>query len=245
MSSVFLINHLDFARSFEGCPEKATPETIAAWLKSNWLKKRGGGSWNYVPAMDVLVLAFMGGITLQESLQYCRKYWHPRGRLENELVVQSFWRFAQENRSRVYKRSFLAAPIGRWQGRNIFLGIRAPLIRVTGDELLAVMPVFRKAFVPNVAETNLSMTAVREFCLREGYPDINIELMRAVGIDGSLERRLVVERGSERQMYSSEDFDTFAAKFAGAVALLADAGLGLQQPNFKGYRVWDPDQTRF
>lgn len=242
MGSAFLVSHLDFARSFEGDPFSATPESIAKWLERNWLPKRGGGTWNYSPAMEVLVLGFAGEITLSQALEHCGKYWHPHGREENILVVRAFWRYVTENKSRVYKRNFLAAPVGRWRERNIFIGIKAPLIRVTDEDVLAIMPVFRKNFVPDDAETNLSLTAVREFCFREGYRDIDTELMTARGVGGARERQLLVDRGSKRSLYTTDQFDGFAAKYAGAVSILADAGKGLQTPNFRGYRVWNPDE---
>jgi hypothetical protein len=245
MSSLFLVSHLDFARAFEGNPERATPESIAHWLEHNWLRRRGGGVWNYTPAMDVLVLAFQGLISLEQAVAHCHAYWHPHGRIENEYVVRCFWSFAREHASKIYKRKSLAAPVGRWQGRNIYIGIKAPLIRVTGKDVLAVMPIFRKTHVPNEVETNLSLTAVQEFCMREGYRDIGTELLRAQGLDKTLERQLIVDRGSDRRLYSSEEFDSFSGKYARAVALLANSGLGLQRPNFRGYRVWDPDQPPF
>lgn len=245
MGSAFLVNHLDFARSFQGQPERATPESIAVWLRDNWIRKRGGGVWNYTPAMDVLAPAFAGRITFEQSLSHCREYWHAHGRVENELVVKSYWSYASSNPSRVYGRKFLAAPVGRWKSRNIFIAIKAPLIRVTPDTQLAVMPVFRRTFLPNDAELNICLTAVREFCVREGYRDIDPELICSRAQNGTVDRRLIVERGSQRTLYTSDQFDSFAAKYAGGVALLADAGLGLQEPNFRGYRVWDPDQPPF
>ena len=245
MGSLFLVSHLDFARSFEGNPEKATAQSIAEWLKRNWLSKRGGGVWNYGPAMDVLVLAFAGEITLDQAIAHCHRYWHPHARVENEKVVRCFWKYVQENRSRVHKRKYLAAPVGRWRERNIFIGLKAPLIRVAAGEALAVMPVFRKGFVPGDRETDLALTAIREFCFREGYRDLDIEFIRAQGMGGTTDRRLIVDLGSLRNLYSSEQFDQFATKYAQGVSLLADDGLGLQQPNFRGYRVWDPDQPPF
>ena len=245
MGTLFLVHYLEFARSFEGNPEGATPESIAAWLQRNWLTKRGGGNWNYDPAMEVLVLAFAGHITLEQAIEHCHRYWHPHARVENERVVRCFWRYAVGNKSRVYRRSYFAAPVGRWRGRNIFIGVKAPLVRVSNDEVLAVVPIFRKNFTPCEKETDLSLTIVREFSLREGYRDIDTEYLRARGVDGSLDRRLIVDRGSHRRLYSSEQLDTFAQKYAKAVSLLADAGLGLEQPNFAGYRIWDPDQPPF
>ena len=245
MGTLFLVSHLDFARSFEGEPENATPESIARWLRGNWLNRRGGGVWNYLSAMDVMVLAFQGQISQEQALAHCAQYWHPRGRIENEHIVRCIWSYTQANRSRVYRRPHLAAPIGRWNGRNIHIGIRAPLIRVTDSDMYAVMPVFRKNFAPNDKETNLALTAVREFCFREGYRDIGTELIRAQGQSGTLTRRLIVDQSSGRNLYSAAQFDSYAAKYASAVALLADAGLGLQEPNFRGYRVWDPDQPSF
>jgi hypothetical protein len=242
MAGLFLVNHIDFSRAFERNPFKATPDSIAAWLMQNWIRKRGGGIWNYVPSMDVLVLAFAGQITLDQAIEHCAKYWHPTARIENERVVRAYWDYVQQNRSQVYKRAPLAAPVGRWKDRSIYIAIRAPLIRVADDDVLAVMPIFRKRYTPDDVETNLSMTSVREFCFREGYRDIDIELMRAHGIDGAVARRLVVERGSRRQLYTADEFDIFADKYAKGVAILANAGVGLENPNFEGYRVIDPDQ---
>jgi len=243
--SAFLVSLLDFARSFEGKPWGATPESIAAWLKLNWLLKRGGGSWNYDPAMSVLVLAFAGQITLDQAIEHCHKYWHPHARLENEKVVRSFWKHATENSSKVYKRPALAAPVGRWKDRNIYIAVKAPLIRVTPHEMMAVMPIFRKRYVPDDVETNISLTAVREFCFREGYPNLDVELIRAKGLDGSLERQLIVDRGSKRKLYSADEFDAMVTVYSKGVALLAGDGYGLQKPNFKGYRIWDPDEPSF
>ena len=241
MPGIFLVDNVDFARSLGDEPEKATEDSVSAWLQAEWIGK-GGGVFNYVPSMMGLVDGFAGRISKKQAVSHCRAYWHPRGRIENEAVVEAFWPFVTENVCTVYKRSFLAAPIGRWEDQTIYLGVKVPLIRVTKDNVLATMPVFRKTFVPNEKALNVALTGVREFCLREGYSDIEPELIRALGVSGQIDRQLFVAQGHARALYSGDAFDEFANVFTKAVVRLANNGIGLERPNFRGYRVMDPDQ---
>ncbi len=241
MTSLFLVDNLDFSRSFGEVPEVATIDSVADFLRTEWIGKKGG-RFNYATSMSILADAFSGMLTREQAISLCKAYWHPRGRIENEQVVSSFWDYVSKNRCTVYRRKFLAAPIGKWKGQIIYLGVKVPLIRVVDGVVLATMPVFRKNFVPGQRPIDLALTGVREFCLREGYPDIEPEFIRAAGISGVIERQLVVEKAGERNLYSSDAFDHFANIFVGAVAKLADSGVGLSKPSFRGYRVMDPDQ---
>jgi len=242
MQSLFLVDNLDYARSFGDKPESATRESVAEWLRLEWLGTKGG-RFNYAPSMRSLADGLTGRLSKGQALENCQAYWHPRGRIENVAVVEAFWPFVETNICTVYKRSFLAAPIGRWKDQVIYLGVKVPLIRVVGQSVLATMPVFRKSHVPGERPTDLALTGVREFCIREGYQDIEPELIRAAGVAGQIDRQLIVERASSRSLYDADAFDHFTDLFTQAVVSLADSGIGLAKPNFRGYRVMDPDQT--
>jgi hypothetical protein len=243
MSSVALVNVLDAARALGQEPTRATPDTVADWFRREYLPKRGG-SFNYDPSMNSTYDLFRGGLKTDEAVMHCLSNGNPKGRSQNADVVKQIGPYAEKNISTCYRVGFLAVPVGRIKGRIIYLGVKAPLVRVVHDEAFFVLPGYRMSYRPAEREIDVACSVVLAQLGRDDYAAADVEYLYAgPGIDGK--RMLRVIHGKERRIFDADGVDRLMDVYVKGIALLDADGVEIREPSFRGYRIFDPSQPSF
>jgi hypothetical protein len=241
MSGVHLINVLDVARSLSTNPTKATPEMVAHWLMTEYLKKRRGG-FNYNPAMDMTFELFRGNIKADEAELFCLTNGNPKGRRQNVEAIKHISSYALSNISTCYKIGFRAVAVGLIKGEQVYVGIKAPMVRVLHDEAFVVMPGFRMSQRPVEAEIDVACSIALATFAREGYDEADFEYLYAgPGLSGHREFRSI--KGRERRIFNSEEVDALLDTYVKGVALALDAGIESRPANLRGYSIIDSRQS--
>jgi hypothetical protein len=87
MSGVYLVNVLDVARSLGIDPTRTTPEMVANWLITEYLKARRGG-FNYNPAIGMTFELFRGNVTADQAELFWLTNGNPKGRRQNVEAIK-------------------------------------------------------------------------------------------------------------------------------------------------------------
>jgi hypothetical protein len=241
MSGVYLINVLDVARSLGIDPTRATPEMVAHWLVTEYLKKRGGG-FNYNPAINMTFELFRGHISAELAELHCLTNGNPKGRRQNVEAIKQISSYAVSNISTCYKIGFRAVAVGRIRGEQVYVGIKAPMVRVLHDEAFVVMPGFRMSHRPVEAEIDVACSIALATFAREGYDEADFEYLYAgPGLAGQREFRSI--KGRERQVFDRDAVDSLLDTYVKGVSLALDAGVESRPANLHGYSVIDPRQS--
>jgi hypothetical protein len=243
MAGVSLVNVLDVARALGSEPLTATPKQVADWLLSKYLKKRGGG-FNYNPAINTTYDLFRGAISYEDAVRYCWTTCNPKGRRQNADAIKHVASYALDNPSICYRIGFAAVAAGRVRGRTVYIGIKAPMVRVAHREAYVVMPGFRMSHRPVEVEIDVACSIALANFARDDFADADFEYLCAgPGAAGHREFRAI--RGKDRRIYDRDAIDALLDTYVKGVAVAVKAGAEIREPNLTGYRIFDPREPFF
>jgi hypothetical protein len=241
MSGVTLLNVLDVARSLGSQPLRATPNQVADWLLSEYLKRRGGG-FNYDPAIGAVYDLFRGACSEDQAILHCMASGNPKGRGQNISAVKCISSYALQNKSTCYRIRFRALPVGRVKSQTIYVGIKAPMIRVRDGEVLVVMPGFRMSHRPAEPEIDTACSIALANFGRDDFADADFEYLYAgPGVDGRI-REFRSIRGKGRNILAASEIDAVLQTYVEGVALAIEAGAENKAPRLDQYYVADDRQ---
>lgn len=241
MAGLYLVNVLDVARSLGANPTKATPALVADWLLAEYLKKRGGG-FNYNPAINLTFDLFRGAVSRDQAILHCSSCGNPKGRRQNVEAIKQVADYALENISTCYKVGFRAVAIGRIKSEQVYVGVKAPMVRVNHDEAFVVMPGFRMSHRPVETEIDVACSIALASFARDGYDEADVEYLYAgPGISGLREFRSI--RGKDRKVFDRDAIDSLLDVYVRGVAIALAAGAVSRPANLDGYSVIDPRQS--
>jgi len=243
MPNVLLVNSFDTARSLGPNPDRATPGSVRDWFRDNYLPVRRG-SFNYDPAAYATYDLFRGASKASEAINYCLTNGNPKGREQNANAIRCIAEYAESQVSTCYLTGFTAVEVGRTRGKTVYVGIKSPFVRVVHDEALVVQPFYRLGFRPSGAELDTVCSIALAHFARDDFADADIELVCA-GPDGNGGRELQIVRGRDREVPPVDVLDRYLDTYVKAIGLLIDDGVEVTAPNFRGYRVYSPDQGTF
>lgn len=239
MSSLLLVNCLDVARSLGDRPEAATPATVADYLVSEYLVRRGG-RFNHNPAIETTQSMFSGLMSVDDAEAHCLTAGNPAGREQNAEIVRLVGPYACARRSRCYKHGFLAVVVGRYKGQSIHVGLKAPFTRVEAGAAYVVLPGFRKTFVPSDAQLRLPCSLAATQLAKDDFRGADVEYLYAGPDAHGKERTFRPILGSSRSLWTADELDDIFDVYVRGVVLALEAGRGLTPPDLAGYRVVDP-----
>ena len=243
MGTPLLMNFLDVARCLGREPLRRNAEQVADFIEVNLA--RSGGNFNYNPAMKALYDVFRGGMTGDEAERICRLEGAPAGRKSNGDAIRIAGAFAESNRSVCHRIPFMAVPIARLSGnRTAYMAIKAPLVRIQQKRTFVVVPGFRMSHRPEKAEIDVAASLALAALARDGYEEADFEYLYA-GPSEYGGRILKIYHGSDRTIYDVDMLDYLLDVYARGLQIALERGLGVKAPNFRGYKVYDPDQPRF
>ncbi|GLK80067.1 hypothetical protein [Methylopila turkensis] len=238
MSSLLLLNVLDVARSFGETPSKAVAREIANWLIEAYAKK-GGGGFNYNPAINTLFDLFRGAIDRDAAVLHCMTRGNPKGRSQNVQAIKTVAPYAAENISTCYRIDFSAVALGRVKDQTVYAAIKAPMVRVVHDEAFVVLPGFRMSYRPNQAQIDLACSIALANLARDDFAGADFEYLSAgPGVSGQREFQAV--RGRDRTVYDRDQLDLMMHEYVRGVAIALEEGIERRAPNLRGYRIIDP-----
>lgn len=146
--------------------------------------------------------------------------------------------------SNCYKIPFTAVPVGRLPGnRTAFMAIKAPLVRVKDGEVLVVVPGFRLGHRPQGTEIDVAASLALATFGRDDFAEADYEYLDC-SRGSSGERELVIYRGRDRRIFDLDEVDHILDVYVKGLAYALEQGLSVTAPNFRGYRVVDPNQPR-
>jgi hypothetical protein len=184
-----------------------------------------------------------GGLkTAAEAEKYCRSNGNPAGREQNGDIVKAVSGYACSNVSRCYPHGYLAVVVGRYRGRNIHVGLKAPFTRVRGGAAFVVVPGFRKTFVPSEQQIDLPCSLAAAQLAKDDFKGADVEYLHAGPAPGSDERMLRVVHGKDRRLLSADELDQVFEVYVRGVVMILEHGRGLEKPDLAGYRIVDPDE---
>lgn len=238
MPSVLLMNFLDVARSLGTEPRRATPESVATFIKSEF--SRRGGVFNYNTSIHALYDLFRGGCLADAEL-YCATHGAPAGFKPNIEAVRLAGAYAVANPSQCYKTPFSAVPVGRLSNdRTAYMAIKTPLVRVAPEGAFVVVPGFRMGHRPVETEIDVAASFALAHFGRDDFNEADFEYLYAGPGDGG--RVLRVYHGHERQVFDVDEVDALLDVYVRGLDLAIGAGVEARTPNFRGYRVVDENQ---
>lgn len=242
MSSPLLTNFLDIARALGPDPLNADPSDISKFIETE-LRSRGG-AFNYNPAIGCLSDLFSGKISADDAVKHCLTNGAPAGRKPNSEAIQIVASFAAEHISSCYEIRFTAVPIGRLSNDSTaFMGIKAPIVRVEQGEAMVVVPGFRLGHRPKGIEIDVAASLALATYARDDFSEADYEYLDCSrGISG--ERELRAYRGKDRRIFDLDEVDHMLDLFVRGLAYALQNGVAAQKPNFRGYKIFDPNQPR-
>lgn len=244
MAGLLLVSSFDVARALGDDPSKARASDVRDFLIEDYLRKRGGG-FNHDPSITATKGMFEGSMSANLAIDYCRTSGNPAGRKQNAEIATVVAPYACANVSRCYKHDYLAVAVGRFKGKTIHVGLKAPFTRVQGSSAYVVLPGFRKSFVPTDAQINLPLSLAAVQLARDDFKGADIEYLHAGPAPGTSVRMLRVIHGCRRKLLDADELDDVFAVYVEGVISALDAGYGMSEPDLAGYRVIDPNAPTF
>ncbi len=249
MSTIRSIDIMDIGRSLGLRPFAATPRNVADWIAQEYSSRKGGG-FNYDPAIGVVYDAFRGGHTFKSAQDYCLNSGNPKGRAQNASAIAAIMPYALEHRSVCHRIGLTAIAIGRFDGRSIYAKLKTPLVRVEGDKAFVVMPGFRMSYRPREIEIDFACSVAREFFAQGDFHVADSEYLYAgpgpdLGAKDRPRRMFQAIHGKDRHQFTLEQINRLLDVFVKGVALAAEDGADIREPDLRGYRIIDPRAPGF
>ena len=241
MASPLLMNFLDVARALGSSPLTRSAEQVADFIRREL--GPGGGSFNYNSSINLLGDVFRGAVSAVDAEEICRVRGAPAGRKQNGDAMRIVGEYAESHRSRCYRVPFTAVPVGRLSGnRTAYMAIKAPLVRVEGEDVFVVVPGFRMNHCPQAAEIDVAASFALAHFGRGDFSIADYEYVYAGRAPGGGGRMLRVYHGRDRTIYDLDTVDALLDVYVRGLQLAIDSGMNANTPNFRGYRVFDPNQ---
>lgn len=238
MATVLLMNFLDVARSLGADPLNASPEKVRDFLKAEFSRK--GGAFNYNTSINSLHDLFRGG-SLADAEAYCATHGAPAGYKPNVEAIRLAGAYAAANPSNCYRTAFSAVAVGRLSNdRTAWMAIKAPLVRVAAGQAYVVVPGFRMGHRPVDIEIDVAASFALAHFGRDDFSEADFEYLYAGPGDGG--RVLEVYHGRNRRVFDVDTVDAFLDVYARGLDLAISEGMSAPEPNFRGYRIVDPNQ---
>jgi hypothetical protein len=238
MAGVLMLNVLDTARALGSEPTRATKYSVADWLLNEYLRKSGGG-FNYNPSINWTYPLFEGACTADQAILGCLTSGNPKGRRQNAEAIEKIAAYALTNVSKCYRIGFTAVVVGRVKGENIYVGIKAPMVRVRDKRAFVVMPGFRMSHRPDETEINVACSVALANFARDDFERADFEYLYAgPGLSGEREFRVI--HGSHRKIFDRDAVDSLLDTYVNGVALAIEYGAEIKRPDLRGYRIIDP-----
>ncbi|HEX8124512.1 MAG TPA: hypothetical protein VF548_02920 [Allosphingosinicella sp.] len=236
------MNILDVARSLGSDPLNAEPEAVAAFIRREFRNK--GGTFNYNTSITSLPALFEGQKTVDEAVAFCLAKGSPAGRVQNANAIEIAGAYASSKRSKCYRIPFSAVPIGRLAGgHTAFMAIKAPLVRVKRPDIFVVVPGFRLGHRPRGTEIDVAASFAVATFARDDFHEADYEYLDCSrGLSG--ERELSVYQGRDRRLFTLDEVDHMLDIYVRGLAFAIQSGMPAEAPNFRGYKIIDPDQPR-
>jgi len=242
VSSLLLMNFLDVARCLGHSPLNARPDDIAAFMKREF--RPGGGGFNYNSSINSLPGIFRGSTTVEKAIEYCSTHGAPAGWKPNCEAIEIAGSYAATQQSNCYRIPFSAVPIGRLlDGKTAYMAIKAPLVRKNAGGTFVVVPGFRLGHKPIGTEIDVAASLALATFGRDDFAEADYEYLDC-SRGSSGERELLVYQGKDRRIFDLDEVDFMLDLYAQGLALAIDGGMKASAPNFRGYKVGDPDQPR-
>ncbi len=244
MSSLLLVNALDASRALGPRLADASAGSVEHFFMTEYLPKRGG-AFNHDTSIFATGDLFRGKIKTSEAVRYCLTNGSRAGRQQNAEIVGLVGPHAELHRSMVHKVGFLAIAVGRHKGRTLFLGVKAPFVRVErqGDGYL-VIPGYRKTYVPSDEQIGVPIALAHHQIAKDDLAGVDTEYLYAGPDLGGRDRTFRAITGSARSLLLPDQIDDLLAVYVAGIAKILDRGLGLGAARFAGYRIIDPTQGR-
>jgi hypothetical protein len=211
---------------------------------TEYLRRKGGG-FNHDTSILATGDVFRGRITTRQAEQYCLSKGSPAGREQNAAIVRLVGPYAEQRHSVVHKVGYLAVPVGRFNGRSIFLGVKAPYVRINAAEGCLVIPGFRKTFLPSDDQILFPCSLAYHQIARDDFAGVLPEYLYAGPGNGGEDRVFKAVLGKPNDVLLPDQIDDLLNIYIQGIVRVLEHGHGLRNPNLTGYRVIDPDQEHF
>ncbi len=242
MPTLLLMNFLDVARCLGDDPLHTTPEAVASFMRQEF--RPGGGLFNYNTSIQSLPPLFLGKQTVDQAIDYCRSHGAPAGYKANADAIRLAGAYALSEPSNCYKIPFSAVPVGRLSGnQTAYMAIKAPLVRVRNGAAFVVVPGFRLGHRPQGIEIDVAASLALATFARDDFAEADYEYLDCSrGASGS--RELRVYKGADRKIFNLDEVDHLLDIYVRGLSLAISSGMEARAPNFRGYRIIDPEQPR-
>jgi hypothetical protein len=244
MPGVLFLNILDVGRALGATPREATPQSVADWLASEYIAKRGG-TFTYDPAITSLFDLFKGLSTPEEAKKWCESHGNPKGRRQNAEAIAEAGPYAAANVSVCHKIGLTAVAVGRAKGETVYAGIKAPLLRIQENKAYIVMPGFRMSHRPSDAQIDFACSFALATFGRDDYEVADFEYIYAGPSAHGKGRMLQVVHGRDRDVYDMDTLDALLDIYVRGVSIALERGAPAARPGLRGYRIIDPDAPYF
>jgi len=245
MPGLFLVNAQDVARVLGPNPNRVTVAEVADRLEVLYLGTRGGG-FNHDTSIRATFDLFRGAITVEQAEAYCLQNGNPKGRAQNAQIVSAIGPYAAANHSRCHRIGYIAVAIGRHNQQTIFVGLKAPFIRVRRPgEAYLVIPGYRKASRPVGWQVDLVCSIAANQLARDDFEGAEVEYLAAGPAPNGPGRLFTPMLGRTMNLFAPDAIDQLMQIYVEAVVRHLERGNGTQPARFAGYRIIDPAQGRF
>jgi hypothetical protein len=244
MPGLFLVNAQDVARSLGPDPKRITVQGVYDRLADEYLRRRGGG-FNHDPSIRVIHDVFRGASTVAQGKAFCLQNGNPKGREQNAQIVSVVGPYAEANISRCHRIGYVAIAIGRYKSLTIFIGLKAPFVRVPEpSRAMLVIPGFRKVTRPVGWQIEFVCSVAANQLARDDYEGADVEYLSAGPAPIGTGRVFQAMHGSDMALLSSDGVDQYMQMYLEAVVKHLEKGNGAQPAKFAGYRIIDPTAGR-
>src|SRR5262249_30356279 len=143
-----------------------------------------------------------------------------------------------------YRIGHSAVVVGRIRGETVYIGIKAPMVRVVHDEAFVVMPGYRMTYRPEEPEIDVACSIALATFARDDFASADFEYLYS-GPDISGQRTFRAIKGRDRQVHDQDAVDGLIDVYVRGLALVLDAGVSPTRPDLRGYRIVDSQEPRF
>lgn len=241
MPGLFLVNAIDAGRALGSRLHDATPAQVEHFFVTEYLRRKGGG-FNHDPSIFATGDVFRGRITTLEAEQYCLSNGSPAGREQNAAIIRLVGPYAEQHRSVVHKVGYLAVPVGRYKGSTIFVGVKAPYVRINSSEGRLVIPGFRKTFLPSDEQILFPCSLAYHQIARDDFAGVLPEYLYAGPGNAGEDRVFKSVLGKPDSVLLLDQIDDLLSIYVQGIVRVLKHGEGLLKPNLSGYKIIDPAQ---
>lgn len=239
MANLALVAVEDVARALGGNPKEATPEGVAAWMRSHYLKT-GAARFNYNPTLKAARLVAQGKLPFVDGLSMAGSTGSRAGYRQNAAVFTALEPYLAEIAGRGYPLKFAALKIGSVGGTAIYVGVKSAFAVSRHGKASVVVPNFRKSSGPTAEELGTACSIAVHSVARDDLFGADIECISTPGESRRLERDFVLLRQADLRLYAEAEVISFLSVYLRAVAILAEEGAPMRSPGLSLYRSVDP-----